>query len=217
MPRVFGPKSNLIAQASLIFVIAGAGFALWAIDTIQKSPYATEVEWIPSQPVPFTHQHHVSGLGIDCRYCHTSVERSRVAGVPPTSTCMNCHSQIWVDAPMLEPVRESFRTGKPIEWVRVHDLPDFVYFDHSVHVAKGVGCTTCHGPVGKMPLTWKKNTLYMSWCLDCHKNPEKVLRQGHAQVFDADWEPPHDQKAIGMSLMSDRHINVNINCSTCHR
>ena len=190
---------------------------LWAMDTIQKSPYVTEVDWIPSQPVPFTHQHHVSGLGIDCRYCHTSVEKSRFAGVPPTSTCMNCHSQIWSDAPMLEPVRESARTGKPIEWVRVNDLPDFVYFNHSTHVAKGVGCTTCHGPVGKMPLTWKGNTLYMGWCLDCHRHPEPYLRKDKSEVYNPFWTPPSDQKAVGASFKSDRNIQVNIHCSTCHR
>lgn len=217
MPRVFGPKSNLIAQVSLIAVITGAGLVLWAMDTIQKSPYVTEVDWIPSQPVPFTHQHHVSGLGIDCRYCHTSVEKSRFAGVPPTSTCMNCHSQIWSDAPMLEPVRESARTGKPIEWVRVNDLPDFVYFNHSTHVAKGVGCTTCHGPVGKMPLTWKGNTLYMGWCLDCHRHPEPYLRKDKSEVYNPFWTPPSDQKAVGASFKSDRNIQVNIHCSTCHR
>lgn len=217
MPRVFGPKSNLIAQVSLIVVISGAAFTLWAMDTIQKSPYATEVEWIPSQPVPFTHQHHVMGLGIDCRYCHTSVEKSRYAGIPPTSTCLNCHSQIWNDAPMLEPVRESGRTGKPIEWTRVNDLPDFVYFNHSIHVAKGVGCTTCHGPVGKMPLTWKANTLYMQWCLDCHRHPEPYLRQDKSQVFNPFWTPPGDQKTLGVSLKAERNIQVNTNCSTCHR
>jgi Cytochrome c7 and related cytochrome c len=217
MPRVFGPKFNLIAQVSLIAVILGAGMALWAMDTIQKSPYVTEVEWIPSQPVPFTHQHHVTGLGIDCRYCHTSVEKSHFAGVPPTSTCMNCHSQIWTDAPMLEPVRESYRTGKPIEWTRVHDLPDFVYFNHSIHVAKGVGCTTCHGPIGDMPLTWKANDLYMSWCLNCHKHPEGYLREDKKDVYNSRWESPANQSKLGPELKAQRQVDVNIHCSTCHR
>lgn len=217
MPRVFGPKFNLIAQVSLIVVILGAGAGLLALDTIQKSAYVTEVEWIPSQPIPFTHQHHVTGLGIDCRYCHTSVEKSHFAGVPPTSTCMNCHSQIWSEAPMLEPVRESARTGKPIEWVRVHDLPDFVYFNHSIHVAKGVGCTTCHGPVGKMPITWKANTLYMSWCLNCHKHPEGYLRDSKEAVFNPRWEAPAEQATLGPSLLKQRQVEVNIHCSACHR
>ena len=128
------------------------------------------------QPIPFSHAHHVGGLGIDCRYCHTSVETSSFAGIPPTKTCMNCHSQIWSTSPTLEPVRESFRTGVSIQWTRVNDLPDYVYFNHSIHVNKGIGCESCHGRVDRMPLTWQENSLQMDWCLDCHRDPGKHIR-----------------------------------------
>ena len=171
------------------------------------------------QPVPFSHDHHVSQIGIDCRYCHSTVERTASAGMPASATCYNCHSQIWKDAPLLEPVRESIENGRPIEWARVHDLPDFVYFDHSIHVAKGVGCTTCHGQVGKMPLMYQENTLQMSWCVDCHRNPEKVLRP-RDQVFNADWVAPANQEEVGRALLAEykildeRHLT---SCSTCHR
>ncbi len=141
---------------------------------IELSPIYTRVNEAREQPVPFSHKHHAGELGIDCRYCHTSVEKSSFAGLPPTQTCMTCHSQIWTNAPMLEPVRASYRDDKSIAWTRVNALPDFVYFDHSIHVSKGIGCTTCHGQVAEMPLTWKANTLYMSWCLDCHRAAGKI-------------------------------------------
>src|SRR5262249_46164795 len=141
------------------------------------------------QPVPFSHRHHVGGIGLDCRYCHTTVEVSSFAGIPPTKTCMNCHSQIWTNSAMLEPVRESFRSGKSIEWNRVHHLAGFVYFDHSIHVKKGVGCVTCHGRVDQMPLTWQESSLQMEWCLGCHRNPERFVRP-REQVFSMDWDWP---------------------------
>ena len=153
---------------------------------IQRSPYATYQDVAQAQPVPFSHQHHDGGDGIDCRYCHTSVENSSFAGIPPTKTCMNCHSQIWTDAPMLEPVRESYRTGKSLVWTRVDYLPDFVYFNHSIHVDKGVGCASCHGPVDKMPLMFEANSLQMEWCLNCHRAPEKFLRP-RDQVFNMNY------------------------------
>ena len=134
------------------------------------------------QPVPFSHEHHVAGLGIDCRYCHTGVEKSAFAGIPPTETCMTCHSQVWRDAPALAPVRESWATGKPLRWKRVHDLPDYVYFNHSIHVQKGVACVSCHGRVDKMPLMAKQHSLYMRWCLDCHRAPE-AHQQPVSEVF----------------------------------
>ena len=141
------------------------------------------------QPVPFSHKHHVGDDGIDCRYCHTSVETSSFAGLPPTETCMSCHSQIWANAELLEPVRASFRTGKSIAWTRVHDLPDFVYFNHSIHVNKGIGCSTCHGRVDQMPLTYKVNTLYMQWCVECHRNPAQYVRP-RDQVFNIAYQYP---------------------------
>ena len=140
------------------------------------------------QPVPFSHKHHVSDDGIDCRYCHTSVEKSSFAGLPPTETCMTCHSQIWTDSPMLAPVRASFATNTPLKWNRVHDLPGYVYFNHSIHVAKGIGCSTCHGRVDQMPLTRKTETLYMKWCLDCHRNPQKYIRP-RDKIYDMAWQP----------------------------
>jgi hypothetical protein len=136
------------------------------------------VEVPREQPVPFSHKHHVSGLGIDCRYRHTSVEKSAFAGIPPTDTCMTCHSQLWTDAPLLAPVRESLARHQPMQWNRVHDLPDFVFFNHSIHVRQGIGCATCHGPVDRMPLTWQQNTLFMKWCLDCHKDPAQFIGRG---------------------------------------
>src|ERR1700736_5639318 len=171
--QIFPRSTNAISRASLfgpVFVVAAL---FWVMAALQRSPYITYAGVRKSQPVPFSHQHHVTGLGIDCRYCHTSVEESSFAGIPPTKTCMNCHQQIWVGSAMLEPVRESYRTGQSIAWQRVHNLPGFVYFDHSIHVRKGVGCVSCHGRVDEMPLTWQENTLLMEWCLDCHRNPQR--------------------------------------------
>ena len=155
-------------------------------------------------------------MGVDCRYCHTSVETSATAGIPPTKTCMNCHSQIWNQSPTLEPVRASFRTGHSIEWTRVHDLPDFAYFNHSAHVNKGVGCTTCHGPVDRMPLMWQYASLQMEWCLDCHRNPEKYVRPKE-EVFSVAWQPPADQIEQGRALVKAYDIQTRTSCSTCHR
>ena len=154
MAQIFHRSANTISRLSIIAVVAVVSLLLVAGLELQRSPYATYEGIAHAQPVPFSHQHHNAGLGIDCRYCHTSVEVSSFAGIPPTKTCMNCHSQIWTNAPMLEPVRESYRTGKSLVWTRVNDLPDFVYFDHSIHVNKGVGCYSCHGPINKMPLTY---------------------------------------------------------------
>jgi hypothetical protein len=155
-------------------------------------------------------------MGIDCRYCHTAVEKSAQAGIPPTKTCMNCHSMIWNQSPTLEPVRASLRTGQSIEWVKVNDLPDFVYFNHSAHVNKGVGCTTCHGAVDKMPLVWQHASLQMEWCLDCHRQPEKYVRPKE-EVFSVAWKPPANQLEEGRRLVKDYEIRTRTSCSTCHR
>jgi len=204
----------------------------WVFEQIQRSPYTTYAGVARPQPVPFSHQHHVGGLGIDCRYCHTSVEVSSFAGIPPTKTCMNCHSQIWSNAPLLEPVRESFRSGQSLVWTRVNDLPDFVYFNHSIHIAKGVGCNTCHGPVDRMPLMYNQASLQMEWCLDCHRAPEKYLRT-REQVFNMRYEQPsafkpasldgktyNEQISLGKALLSKyklRSVQDITSCSTCHR
>jgi cytochrome c7-like protein len=170
-----------------------------------------------AQPLMFSHKHHVADDGIDCRYCHTSVEDSAFAGIPSTDVCMNCHRQIWNESEMLAPVRESYRTGTPIVWNRVHDLPDFVYFDHSIHVAKGVGCETCHGRVDQMPLVWKVNTLQMEWCLECHRNPERHVRP-RDQIVTMGWRPPNgDQLTLGRRLVQEYRIERKTDCSTCHR
>mgnify|MGYP001052403810 CR=1 FL=1 len=220
MSQIFHHSMNTISKVSIfgaVFIIGG-GLFVWG--AIIRSPYVTEAGVVRNQPVPFSHRHHVSGLGIDCRYCHTSVEDSSFAGIPPTHTCMSCHSQIWTNAEMLEPVRESYRTDTSIQWVRVHDLPDFVYFNHSIHVAKGIGCSTCHGQVDQMPLTWQQNTLNMEWCLECHRAPEKYVRPKD-KIFDMAWQPPPDQLEQGRKLVEEYKIDTRSNrmsdCWICHR
>jgi Cytochrome c7 and related cytochrome c len=185
---------------------------------LMKSPYVTNQSVTRTQPVPFSHAHHVGSLGLDCRYCHTSVSTARFASVPPTETCMTCHSQLWTNAQMLAPVRKSLATNTPIRWQRVHVLPDYVYFDHSIHIAKGVGCSTCHGEVDRMPLMRQAAPLTMGWCLDCHRHPEKAVRP-RDKVFDMAWTPPPDQIAKGRQLMTEYHIDTAhlTDCSKCHR
>jgi len=221
MGQLFGKSSNSIARASLLGV--GMGFFLFwgVVYAVYLSPYRT-IEKVPrTQEVPFSHQHHVAGLGIDCRYCHDSVEKSSFAGIPPTYTCMSCHSQLWTDAPMLAPVRQSLATGQPLRWNRVNQLPDFVFFNHSIHVQKGIGCSTCHGRVDEMPLTWKTHSLYMRWCLDCHEAPERQLRPKD-QIFNMKWEPPADQAERGKNLLQEYRISHERlqqlrDCGMCHR
>ena len=172
------------------------------------------------QPVQFSHKHHVGDDGIDCRYCHTTVETGASAGIPPTKTCMNCHSQLFADSQYLEPVRESWRTGTPLQWTRVHDLPDFVYFNHSIHVNKGIGCSTCHGRIDQMPQTWQVSSLQMEWCLQCHRNPENFIRP-RDKVFEMEWPPEgFNQATEGPKLASQYKLQskeVMTSCSTCHR
>lgn len=216
MAQIFHPSTNTLSRVSIyggLFILIGLGYALYRIG---EAPYYTEVGVPRSQPVPFSHKHHAAELGIDCRYCHTSVEDSSFAGLPPTFTCMTCHSQVWNTSPMLEPVRASFQSNVSLSWNRVNALPEFVYFDHSIHVHKGVGCTTCHGPVGDMPLTWRANTLYMSWCLDCHRAPERYVRP-RSEVFSIDYQPPPDQLALGRRLVEEYKIQKLTDCATCHR
>jgi hypothetical protein len=219
MPQIFHRSTNFLSKLSIF----GAAFillaALWVTAEINRSSWNTG-QWVErQQPVQFSHKHHAGDDGIDCRYCHTAVETSNNAGMPPTKTCMNCHSQIWADSPYLEPVRESWRTGKPIEWVKVHDLPDYVYFNHSIHVDKGVGCSTCHGNVASMPIIYQASSLQMEWCLKCHRNPEQFVRPKD-KIFVTDWEPPGDQIEKGKELVKQNKIqgpNILTSCSTCHR
>jgi hypothetical protein len=230
--QIFHRSTNTISRATIFGAVFILAAALWACIQFQRSPYVTYAGVARPQPVPFSHQHHVGGLGIDCRYCHTSVEVSSFAGIPPTKTCMNCHSQIWTGAALLEPVRQSYRTGQSLVWNRVNDLPDFVYFNHSIHINKGVGCNTCHGPVDRMPLMYNYASLQMEWCLDCHRAPEKYLRP-RDQVFNMRYEEPSsakpvtfagkdytDQQALGLDLARQyklRSVYDITSCSTCHR
>ncbi len=243
MSQIFHRSTNTLSRATIfgaVFIIAALGGVVYIV---QGSPFVTYAGVRKPQPVPFSHQHHVAGLGIDCRYCHTSVETSSFAGIPPTKTCMNCHSQIWTNAQLLEPVRASYRSGESLQWTRVNQLPDFVYFNHSIHVAKGVGCNTCHGPVDQMPLMYQAESLQMEWCLGCHRDPGKNLRP-RDQVFNMRYQQPTtanpvtvdgrafpDQDSLGAYLItkyqvrvgriktSDGQISVSdiTSCSTCHR
>jgi len=215
MSQIFHRSANTIARVSIfgaVFFIAGL---LGLLAEVNRSPWMTSARTARDQPIQFSHERHVAGNGIDCRYCHTSVEDSSFAGIPPTKTCMNCHSQIFSNSPFLEPVRDSFRTGKSIQWTRVHDLPDFVYFNHHVHVAKGVGCVTCHGRVDQMNQLYQTESLHMEWCLDCHRQPERYVRPLD-KVFDMAWEPA-DQTKLGPRLVKANNIRTRTDCSTCHR
>ena len=218
MTQIFHPSMNTFAKVTIfggLFIVAAMAFA-W--DRVTRSPYVTEADVVRDQPVPFSHEHHVSGLGMDCRYCHTTVEKSAFAGMPATEICMGCHSQIWKDSPMLEPVRESFRSGKPLEWTRVHDLPDFVYFDHSIHVAKGVGCESCHGRVDQMPLMRRAHTLQMSWCLECHRQPDEFVRD-REDIYHFGKLTQIKARAHGLELVKEYGIDAKqlTDCWICHR
>jgi Cytochrome c7 and related cytochrome c/Class III cytochrome C family len=232
MAQIFHRSTNTLSRVSIygaVFIIVALGYLAYEVN---QSAYFTDINVARQQPVPFSHKHHVTDDGIDCRYCHTSVEDSSFAGIPSTHTCMTCHSQIWVNSPMLEPVRASYRTGDSLEWTRVNALPEFVYFDHSIHIDKGVGCTTCHGPIGEMPLTWRANTLYMRWCISCHNHPEDNVRP-RDQVFSATYQPPstnapvffegveyHNQADLGRRLVNEYRIKsarIITDCYTCHR
>jgi hypothetical protein len=216
MAQLFPKYSNTVARVAVPAALCSLGAITWAWHAALFTSYATGVGMPVEQPVPFSHKHHVGQLGIDCRYCHTGVETSPFAGLPPTETCMTCHSQIWRDAPMLAPVRESWATGRPIHWTRVNDLPDYVYFDHSIHIQKGVACVSCHGRVDEMPLMTKAHSLYMRWCLDCHRAPEShqvaasevfAMRDDRHPVGERQFFSVH--AASGQTRLED--------CSICHR
>jgi hypothetical protein len=195
MAQVFDRSSNALARASLVLtglIVIALGVAL---NSLQRSPWVTRQGQRPDQPVPFSHKHHVEGLGLQCQYCHTSVEKSSYAGIPPTKTCINCHSQIWTNAQLLEPVRQSWATGESLQWIRVHDLPDYVYFNHEIHVNKGIGCASCHGRVDEMPLMYQQNSLQMEWCLNCHRNPGVNLRPT-SEIYNMSWAGPSTDKPV---------------------
>ncbi len=218
MPQVFSKNADGVARFVLwgtlaVLVVVGVVATAWP-----RSAFVTGVGEAVAQPVPFSHKHHVGELGVDCRYCHDGVETSASAGLPATDVCMTCHSQLYTDAAMLAPVRESLATGRPLHWQRVNSVPDFVFFNHSIHVAKGVACETCHGEVDDMPLTAKAHSLSMEWCLDCHRDPEPNLRPPQ-DVFLLHWKPPDDIDEIRKELIGvlDIHPETMTDCYACHR
>jgi hypothetical protein len=233
MPQIFHSSTNTLARASILgglFIVGAIAFAVYGLNT---GDYQTQVHVARDQPVRFSHEHHVAGLGIDCRYCHTSVESSNFAGIPATKVCMTCHSQVWINAEILEPVRASWRNNEALRWTRVHDLPDYVQFNHSIHVQKGIGCYSCHGAVDKMPLMWKQNSLHMQWCLECHRDPAKHIRDRSEVFLMKERTVPEnmDPHEYGKKLMEEYHVRTDIpkepgfeekfpnpltNCSTCH-
>jgi len=217
MAQIFHRSTNTLSRVSLFGALFFVGAALWGMAVFNRSSYMTRVAVARPQPVQFSHRHHAGELGIDCRYCHTSVEVSAVAGVPPMATCMNCHSQIWLDSAYLAPVRDAYRTGRSLEWVKVNDLPDFVYFHHAIHVEKGIGCATCHGRIDRMDQLFQASSLQMEWCLECHRHPERFVRPKE-HVFDMAWEPPADVgTALGLRLVKEYDIHTRTDCDTCHR
>lgn len=220
MPQLFHRGMNTLARLSIVVGLLVAGGGLMIVLQFNRTPYVTQAFQPREQPVQFSHKHHVGDDGIDCRYCHTSVETAATAGLPATKTCMNCHSQLFANSPYLEIVRESWRTGQPIKWTRVHDLPDFAYFNHSIHVNKGVGCSTCHGRVDMMPLMWNEASLHMEWCLQCHRNPNAVLRE-QKDITNMEWVAPKNHAENGGAELAKKYNiqskEVLTSCSTCHR
>ena len=219
MAQFFKKSANNIARISMIAGVVLAAVGGFAFTQFSRSSYLTGQYVEKQQPVQFSHKHHVGDDGIDCRYCHSTVETTASAGMPSTQTCMNCHSQIWADSPYLEPVRASFRDNKPIEWERVHDLPEYTYFNHSIHVAKGVGCSTCHGQIDNMPAVFQENTLQMEWCLACHREPEKFIRP-KSEIYNMKWQDGDLDANERIGLKSDLKIRSKellTSCSTCHR
>jgi len=231
--QVFHRSTNVLSRFTIfggLFVLVGLVYGLYLVNS---SPYVTKQGVAREQPVQFSHKHHAGELGIDCRYCHTTVEKLAYAGMPATKTCMNCHSQIWTNAPILEPVRASYRSDTRLSWIKVNDLPDFVYFNHQIHVNKGVGCVVCHGQVDKMPLMYQEQTLQMEWCITCNRNPENFIRP-RKEVFNMGYTAPtedhprvletgetvHSQVEMGLILKKQYKISSAehmTTCSVCHR
>ncbi|WIM12828.1 cytochrome c3 family protein [Enhydrobacter sp.] len=222
MPQIFTASADTRLRTGALLVVLVFAVCIVFLGGFMGSTYTTAVGWVRDQPVPFSHAHHAGALGIDCRYCHTSVEVSAQAGLPPTHVCMTCHSQIWTGAPMLAPVRESLATGTPIAWRRIARLPDYVYFNHSIHVSRGVPCVACHGRVDHMPLLARAEPFQMRWCLACHRDPAPRLRP-RDQVTRMDWSAwdrhPERHKDFGRRMMAHYHIEPTklVDCSTCHR
>jgi len=215
MPAIFGKKLDVYIRrgAAAVAVLGLLGTALviyLAHPTVRDAGYA------PEQPVDYSHKLHAGDLGIDCRYCHSTVERAAYAAIPATEVCMNCHENVKGDSPLLEPVRSSYATGEPIPWVKVHVLPDFAYFNHQAHVMAGVSCVSCHGRVDQMIVVKQTEPLSMAWCLDCHRDPAASIRPV-TTVTNLGWQPDRDPAVIGTELMEEKGIQPPTNCSGCHR
>jgi hypothetical protein len=218
MRTVFPEWADTALRLGLAGLVALGAAAVLAPLIYVRTPYAEDRGYPVEQPVQFDHRHHVRDDGIDCRYCHSDVGRGRSAGVPPTETCMGCHNQVWPDSPLLAPVRQSFFSGTPIAWSRVHRLPGYVYFDHAIHVHKGVGCVECHGRVDQMALVYQVAPLTMGWCLDCHRDPAPHLRPP-SEVTRMEWQPPAgiDRVTYGRALAGELGVRSVTHCSACHR
>lgn len=216
MSQLFSPRANTVARVILVLIVLAPLGSMALGTVIGRSSYVTDERIALPQPVPFSHRHHAGELGIDCLYCHTGATKSDFAGLPPTYTCMTCHSQLWTQAEMLAPVRQSLATNQPIRWNRIHNLPDYVFFSHKVHVNNGVGCTTCHGPVDEMALTYKAEPMTMGWCLDCHRDPAPNLRPPD-MITSADYDPeegPDPHALLARYGIETEHLT---DCSICHR
>jgi hypothetical protein len=216
MPQLFPKRANTIVMVSIVLVVSSVAGLITSFVAIDGSPWVTGVGVTRPQPIAFSHELHVSENGTDCRYCHLSVETAAFAGIPSTRTCMNCHTQIGSSSQALEPLRASATTGTPLRWTRVHDLPDFAYFDHSIHVKKGVGCSTCHGRIDQMPVVRQETSLQMNWCLDCHRHPERFVRP-RSEIFRIDYRVPTNQLELGRRLVEEYQIQRLSDCTTCHR
>ena len=217
--QIFSRNANAAVRVSIIGIGALLFGIVAAMVGVYLSPWMTDQGIAKPQPVPFSHKHHVDQLKIDCRYCHATVERAAYAGYPATETCMSCHSQIWTNSPLLEPVRESYRTGEPVVWNAIYDLPDFVFFNHSVHVAKGIGCSSCHGRIDQQHLAAKAQPLYMGWCLSCHRSPEDNVRP-RDQVYNMGYDPLSLPLETRQQLVAEYKIPTDgrlTNCAVCHR
>ena len=214
---VFPKWTNLLRPVLAALLLGGPAY-LVVFGYYGGSPMTTDVGYAPIQPVPYSHAMHAGQLGMDCRYCHTSVEKAAFAAIPPTQTCINCHTKVRATSPKLQPVRDSAATGLPVEWIKVHDLPDYVYFNHSAHVRRGVGCVSCHGRVDKMEVVYQVERLSMGWCLECHRNPDQHLRPPEFAT-KMDWAPPDDvsRDEFGAKLRIQNKINPPQDCSACHR
>jgi len=217
--QLFAPGADAILRLYILAGVTGVLAIGLVLFGLSHSDYVGSVGIAPAQPVPFSHKHHSGELGLDCRYCHQQVEAQATAGLPPTHTCMTCHSEIWTGSPMLAPVRESLANNEPLHWTRVNRLPDYAYFNHSIHITKGIGCSSCHGAMDTMQLTYAAQSFKMEFCLSCHRAPENFVRP-QQEVWNMEWKAPADQAAVGPALVKEYHIagpDRLTDCSICHR